>query len=474
VCSGTATVTNEPTPAPTGSPTAEPSKAPTLKPTPARWASEGCPDKWTSGASYAGGDLVELDGNVYSCSTVPGANLWCGSDAYKPGDSVHWETAWTLLGSCEGTIAPTTAPVYVTLADAGGCPPEFDESTTYEAGDKVEMNGIIYECKSWPESAHCSRAGFEPAGEYSKEAWTVLGHCEGTIAPTTAPVYVTLADAGGCPPEFDESATYEAGDKVEVNGLVYECKSFPKSAHCSQNGFEPAGEYSKEAWTVLGHCDGTIAPTTSPNFSSLSLVGDGCPKSYDSSTAYEAGDLVSVNAIVFECKTWSAGGQYCNSGSHFAPGTENGKLGWTLKGRCDGTIAPTAAPIAYTPVEKCRWYNGTQAITIEVWSAADISSYVAGTRVRKGTAIYKCKSYPFSLWCKTPGYEPEVGEAWEDSWTRAGDCNGQFAPTVSPSASPTSTPSSQPSAQPSSQPSDQPSSQPSAQPSSQPSNEPTN
>jgi hypothetical protein len=397
VCSGTATVTNEPTPAPTGSPTAEPSKAPTLKPTPARWASEGCPDKWTSGASYAGGDLVELDGNVYSCATVPGANLWCGSDAYKPGDSVHWETAWTLLGSCEGTIAPTTAPVYVTLADAGGCPPEFDESTTYEAGDKVEMNGIVYECKSWPESAHCS-----------------------------------------------------------------------------QTGFEPAGEYSKEAWTVLGHCDGTIAPTTSPNFSSLSLVGDGCPKSYDSSTAYEAGDLVSVNAIVFECKTWSAGGQYCNSGSHFAPGTENGKLGWTLKGRCDGTIAPTAAPIAYTPVEKCRWYNGTQAITIEVWSAADISSYVAGTRVRKGTAIYKCKSYPFSLWCKTPGYEPEVGEAWEDSWTRAGDCNGQFAPTVSPSASPTSTPSSQPSAQPSSQPSDQPSSQPSAQPSSQPSKAPTN
>ena len=181
VCSGTATVTNEPTPAPTGSPTAEPSKAPTLKPTPARWASEGCPDKWTSGASYAGGDLVELDGNVYSCATVPGANLWCGSDAYKPGDSVHWETAWTLLGSCEGTIAPTTAPVYVTLADAGGCPPEFDESATYEAGDKVEMNGIIYECKSWPESAHCSRAGFEPAGEYSKEAWTVLGHCEGEL-----------------------------------------------------------------------------------------------------------------------------------------------------------------------------------------------------------------------------------------------------------------------------------------------------
>merc|ERR550514_2290721 len=132
------------------------------------------------------------------------------------------------------------------------------------------------------------------------------------------------------------------------------------------------------------------------------------------------------------------------------------------------------APIAYTPVEKCRWYNGTQPITIEVWSASDLSTYVAGTRVRKGTTIYKCKNFPFSLWCKTSGYEPEVGTAWTDSWTMAGECNDALAPTTSPSASPTGAPSSAPSSQPSESPSSQPSAQPSSQPSAQPTVSPSN
>ena len=146
---------------------------------------------------------------------------------------------------------------------------------------------------------------------------------------------------------------------IEVNGLVYQCRSWPKSAHCSQAGFEPVGDHSNAAWTVLGYCEGTIAPTISPNFSSLEEVGGGCPKSYDSSTAYEAGNQVSLDLIVYECKSWSDGGQYCNSGPHFAPGTDNGKLGWTRKGYCDGTTSPTQAPVAYAPLQKCR--DGTMA-----------------------------------------------------------------------------------------------------------------
>ena len=169
----------------------------------------------------------------------------------------------------------------------------------------------------------------------------------GAICPTTSPVFGALSDA-----PFDSSITYRAGEKVEVNSLVYQCHSWPKSAHCSQAGFEPARDHSNAAWTVLGYCEGTIAPTISPNFSSLEEVGGGCPKSYDSSTAYEAGNQVSLDLIVYECKSWSDGGQYCNSGPHFAPGTDNGKLGWTRKGYCDGTTSPTQAPVAYAPLQK--------------------------------------------------------------------------------------------------------------------------
>eukprot|EP00956_Cyclotella_meneghiniana_P017798 scaffold29280_cov49-Cyclotella_meneghiniana.AAC.1 len=366
VCSGTAATLTTP--------------APTTKPTPSRWTNEGCPEAWTSGGSYEGGDLVELDGNVYSCSTVTGANLWCGLDAYKPGDSVHWEMAWTLLGSCDGTIRPTTAPAYTSLTNHNGCPVEFDASATYEAGDNVELYGLVYECRSWPNSG-----------------W------------------------------------------------------------CSQEGYEPDGPNYKDAWIVLGFCEGTMAPTTSPNFSSLAEIGDGCPKEYASSTVYEEGDQVSVSvndieSVVYECKSWP-NGAYCNSGLAFAPGTDSGNLGWTKKGFCDGTLVPTKAPIVYAPDEKCRWYNGTKAITIEPWSDAKRSTYVAGTRVRKGTNVYKCKSWPYFLWCQTNNYEPEVGTAWGNAWTKAGECNGQFEPTASPSASPTGSPSSEPSSEPSSDPS---------------------
>jgi hypothetical protein len=386
VCSGTAPALTTP--------------APTTKPTPSRWTNTGCPEEWTSGGTYEGGDVVELDGNVYSCSTATGANLWCGLDVYKPGDSIHWEMAWKLLGSCTGTIRPTQAPAFTSLTDHNGCPVEFDASATYEAGDKVELNGLVYQCRTWPNSG-----------------W------------------------------------------------------------CSQTGYEPDGPNYKDAWTILGYCEGTMAPTKSPSFSSLAEVGDGCPKEYVSTTVYEQGDQVSVSvndvqSVVYECKSWP-NGAYCNSGDNFAPGTVNGNLGWTKKGFCDGTLSPTKAPIKYEPVQKCRWYNGTQAITIEPWSDAKRSTYVAGTRVRKDTNIYKCKNWPYYLWCQTSNYEPEVGTYWTNAWTKAGECNDALAPTTSPSASPTGAPSSMPSSQPSSMPSESPSSQPSSMPSESPSSQPS-
>ena len=127
-------------------------------------------------------------------------------------------------------------------------------------------------------------------------------------------------------------------------------------------------------------------------------------------------------------------------GRTLPPGSDNARLGWTLKGYCDGTASPTQSPI-------CTWYNGTQPVTIEPWSDAVLLTYEAGTRVRKGTTIYKCKSFPFNLWCKIPGYEPEVGEAWKESWEKVGECNttGQFEPTASPTASSSAAPTATPS-----------------------------
>jgi hypothetical protein len=155
------------------------------------------------------------------------------------------------------------------------------------------------------------------------------------------------------------------------------------------------------------------------------------------------------------------------------PKSDNASMGWTLKGYCDGTISPTAAPIVYAPPAKCRWYNGTQAVTISPWAEGSLSTYVAGTRVRKDERIYKCKGYPYSLWCKMAAYEPEETAYWNDAWTRAGDCTDALAPTTSPSASPTSSPSKSPTVSPTKSPSASPTSSPSKSPTQKPSQSPT-
>jgi hypothetical protein len=535
--------------------------APTSKPTNAAWAGAGCPKAWVDGASYESGEMAEVDGNAYKCSDAPFVNAWCGNSLYKPGDSLYWEQAWTLLGSCSGTIAPTGSPVFVSLADAGGCPDEYSADATYEEGDKVAMNNIVYKCRSWPNSAWCSMAGYEPDGANSADAWTRLGYCDGTIAPTSAPAFASLADAGGCAPDYSDSATYEAGDKVSVEGngvqkIIYECKAFPDSGYCSSyepghwsklgwkivgycdgtiapttapafsaladhNGcpnafdaaatyeasdkvavavddtysvvyqcssdvhqsrycsqYEPGNDY-KLGWSLIGYCEGTIAPTTAPAFSSLAEIGDGCPKPYSISTTYEAGDQVAVfvslstnQAVIYECKAWP-NGAYCNAGENFAPDSDNANMGWTLKGYCDGTIAPTASPVVYAPAAKCRWYNGTQPVTINNWASASLSTYVAGTRVRKEDRIYKCKGYPFSLWCKMAAYEPEATAYWKDAWTSAGTCVDMFAPTTPPSFSPTTSPSKSPSVSPTDSPSASPTTSPSKSPTASPSSSPS-
>ena len=154
---------------------------PTNKPTYAKWTGSGCPTSWVAGRSYEGGDLAEVDGNVYKCSTAPFVNYWCGNVSFKPGDSTYWQEAWTLLGSCIGTLAPSKSPSYVALKTFGGCPAIYNDGTSYEAGDKVTFEVstgtlLVYECQAFPNNGYCNL--FEP-GHWSKLGWTLKGYCDG-------------------------------------------------------------------------------------------------------------------------------------------------------------------------------------------------------------------------------------------------------------------------------------------------------
>jgi hypothetical protein len=243
------------------------------------------------------------------------------------------------LGILRWNHTPTTSPVFKLLVNAGGCPDEYDPSATYEEGDKVMLDDVTYKCRSWPNSAWCSVDVYAPGGVYSDIAWTTVGYCDGeplfsadqnytwytscahhgifhflgTISPTTAPAFSSLKDHNGCPDSYDKSRKYEANDKVasevaNAQSLVWQCsEDVHRSQYCSQ--FEPGHEY-KLAWNLIGYCDGTMSPTSSPNFSNLKEVGDGCPMAYDAATDYEEGDAVSLfvsnnpdRAVVYTCKS---------------------------------------------------------------------------------------------------------------------------------------------------------------------------
>merc|ERR1711935_5502 len=362
-----------------------------------------------------------------------------------------------------------SSPVYTTLTDAGGCPGAYVSSTKYEKGDRVSKTGLVYQCKDWPMGAHCSQQGYEPGTSvgsgskmtsFWKSAWTVIGHCKGSIAPTTAPQFNSATSVGGCPNKWVAGETYEEADRISVTvstlpirQVVYQCKAWPFSGFCSQ--FEPTAFGGDQGWALAGSCDGSIGPTASPVFSAIAVSG-GCPADWKASTTtYEANDLVSlvvssvpVRKIVYECRVWP-NTEYCNQGEGFKPGTVYGNMAWTMKGSCDGSITPTSAPIAYegdcfydkivvikntgtTPCAHgssndctCITCTGTSCpqsytcskptdttntvqTTVKPWVSS--YDYEEGEVIRAGNKRFKCKAWPFYFWCRMSAYEPTEDE----------------------------------------------------------------
>jgi len=369
----------------------------------------GCPGEYVLGEEYEEDDKVSKDGVVYQCKSYP-LGRHCPQAGYEPGVSVgaaeYWKEAWSVIGTCSGTIAPTSSPSFVSLKNMGGCPDEW-ESQTYEEGDKVSVGELVYQCKTWPNSGWCGQAGYKPEeGTAWKDAWTVVGHCSGSIGPTSSPSFETLKTVGACPDEWS-SEDYDEGDMVSISvsttpirKVAYKCKAWPYTPRCKQ--FAP-GVFGDEGWVLAGSCDGSIGPTSSPSFDKLKEFGDGCPEDWSSSTTdYEAGDKVSykvssapLRAIVYECREWPNTG-YCNQGSGFEPGTQYGHMAWKLRGSCTGTMSPTTSPIAYPyglcTFKKCVTGESlTETVACVHGSSTDCKCTTTGTGTDRVTTCTKPK-----------------------------------------------------------------------------------
>jgi hypothetical protein len=263
--------------------------------------------------------------------------------------------AWQVIGQCTGGSIPSSG-VGCPIAWISGDMNKYKESDTVSV---IKSNSpllqAIYKCKAWPYSWYCGQ--ISPLNSNGGNlGWEYVGECTGTIGPTTSP---TLSPATviivGCPTKYiSAKVNYLAGDRVtwavgpSSYKMVYQCREFPYSGYCNQEGFAPGEQYDYMAWTLVGPCEGTLVPTSAPTEYSgsctytkvVTTTPTPTPVStpvapWSLSTQYEAGDQVRIGAKKFQCKPWPHY-LWCSL-SAYAPTTSETGLwteAWALAGTC--------------------------------------------------------------------------------------------------------------------------------------------
>jgi chitinase len=114
---------------------------------------------WNEDATYLVGTKVTWHRNVYE------AKWWTKGDL--PDDAVldEFETPWTLIGP----VLPGETPIPIpTLPD--GTYPNWDGTAIYEAGDRIQFNGIPFESKWWTQGDSPEASSNDP----DSSPWTPL------------------------------------------------------------------------------------------------------------------------------------------------------------------------------------------------------------------------------------------------------------------------------------------------------------
>lgn len=199
---------------------------------------------------------------------------------------------------------------------------------------------------------------------------------------TTSPSFDRLAvDAAGCPPEWGTGAlAYEAGKLVSVSvsnepvrKIVFKCRNWPNTGYCNQAGFKPVeSQYAGMAWTLVGACEGTMAPTLSP----VPYAGT-CQ--YDRCRDVES--TCTPGLVGCSCLAGQAASSSCKK-------TER----------------------VCTPTDGDTWASGLLCMEGDV--------------VHVGLDRFTCRPWPNFLWCDNEVYRPtDKAGILQDAWTKGGVCS---------------------------------------------------
>ena len=126
--------------------------APASAPKPWSDTNPGCPSTYRAGTAYDAGAFVSVPipgmpyNLVYRCASEP-TNKFCGMLGYEAGTGQYSDVAWSEVGSCSGTLSPTSSPSFEALTNYGGCPGGWEVKVAgevYEPGDTVSVKGFVF------------------------------------------------------------------------------------------------------------------------------------------------------------------------------------------------------------------------------------------------------------------------------------------------------------------------------------------
>ena len=177
----------------------------------------------------------------------------------------------------KATTSPTPIPTPIPY-----CPPTYDlTKTDYVEGQRVEVEGFIFECRERTDEVdyvpYCNTPYPDQLNEIERgvweNAWATVSACYTTMTPTSEPTD-SPTPVPYCPPAYDLiKSDYVAGDKVEVEGFAFECNrggvdgveyvpycNTPYPDHLDEEDME----MWNDAWVEISACYVTTTPTSGP------------------------------------------------------------------------------------------------------------------------------------------------------------------------------------------------------------------
>lgn len=151
----------------------------------------------------------------------------------------------------------------------------YDDTATYNTGDYCIYGGELYKCND-----------DNVTGAWDATKWDatfLVDELGGSGSSLVLPESIAA--------EYDDTASYTAGDFVMYQGILYKC-----------NHISATGSFDPTKWDAISATDYVNSVKSSLNTNISQLAGD-LSDAYSSSRTYAVGDLCILGNLLYKCNT---------------------------------------------------------------------------------------------------------------------------------------------------------------------------